>query len=112
MVRFRACGCYPSHSFRQYFCSEAKQAAVGQLHRRQTPRCIFPEKRFAGAGGTKNKGVGPLALVQVQVVRCGVVGFEQRQVLAVKMLVPRFAEMDCEKERNVGIVGIEQEKLA
>ena len=50
--------------------------------------------------------------MQVQVIRCGIVGFKHREVLAVEMPVPCVAGVHRKQERNVRIVRVEQEQLA
>src|ERR1039458_8219542 len=52
------------------------------------------EVRLAAAGHAENQRVGNLAVVQVQKVRCAVVGFEHGQILGTKMRVRLLARKD------------------
>ena len=50
--------------------------------------------------------------MQVQKVRCAVVGFEHGQVLRAEMRVRLFARKDRKEKRQVGVVRVQQIQLA
>jgi len=41
-----------------------------------------------------------------------VIGLKDRKIFAAKMIVPFFSRQNCEKERQIGVVGIEQKQPA
>ena len=62
--------------------------------------CILKEEiaegGFAAAGHAEKKRVWHFAVVQVEVIRCAVVGFKNRQVFRVEMLIPSLARQNRE----------------
>lgn len=53
-----------------------------------------------------------IAIVEIQEIGCGVIGLKNGKVFGAKVIVPLFSGPNCEKERQIGVVGIEQKQPA
>ena len=66
----------------------------------------------AGACHSENECVRHLAVVEVEVVRRGVVRFQDSQILRPKVRVGLLARMDREQKREIGVIRVEEIHLA
>ena len=64
------------------------------------------EKGLAAAGAPENHGVGDVVIVKIHKIRRAVVGFEHREVLLAELVVARFARVQREQKRQVGVIRI------
>src|SRR5260370_163709 len=65
-------------------------------------------ERLACASPTENHGVRHIAVMQIQEVRCVVVGLKNRQIFLAKMRVLTLATVEREEKREVGIVRVKK----
>ena len=52
------------------------------------------------------------AVVQVQKVRGGIVGFKNRQIFRAEMLIPLLPRQNCEEKREIRVVRVQQQQAA
>ena len=66
------------------------------------------EYDFARSGHSEDQRVRHLAVMQIQEVRRGVVGFEHGQIFGAEVRIDFLARQDREQERQVGVIGVQQ----
>ena len=64
------------------------------------------EKGLAAAGAPENHGVGDVAIVKIHKIRRAVIGFEHSEILLAELEVARFARVQGEQKRQVGVIRI------
>ena len=70
------------------------------------------EVGLAASGHAQNQGVRNFAVVQVQKVRRGIIGFKDRQVFRAEMLIPLLSRQNCEEKREIRVVRVQQQQAA
>ena len=51
--------------------------------------------------------MGDVLVVEVHIIRSGVVGFENGEVFAVQVIIPLASLVNREQKRQIGVVGIQ-----
>src|SRR6267142_850694 len=68
------------------------------------------KKAFPRAGTPEDHGMRRVLAMQIEVIGSAVIRFKDGQVLLFQVVVPLVAGMKSEKQREVGIVGIQDEQ--